>query len=70
MPHGLALAGRRNGCETTSREGAQKLPHTRSTSAPYAFSFLLPIPLIPCRSSSVAGARSAMAASVASWKIT
>lgn len=46
--------------------GAQTL----STSAPYASSFFAPMPLMPCRSSSVAGARSAIAASVASWKIT
>ena len=46
-------------------------PPTRSTSVAVApSSFFAPMPLMPCRSSSDCGASAAIAASVASWKIT
>ena len=61
--HGAALASHRGG----HRGGSQaSRAHTRSTSAPYACSFLTPMPATPSRSRSRCGSRSAMARSVAS----
>ena len=70
---GSGRIARREDANLHLGQGGLKLqtpPLTRNTSAPYASSFFAPIPLMPCKSSGEVGARSAMAASVASWKIT